>query len=164
MSRPLIGLAAVSACLLANAQARPPALQPLDDSGLARCHGQGGVSFLGHLSVNDPSLAGAVTDSRLWAGFQVDGLTRYLVLRNLRGVLDLPAVTVDVLAAGPAAPERLVLAMPGGLRFVQFGFEAISAQADPLAPVTGDLGRLTLDGSLQVQGQWRLWSAPAGGR
>ena len=74
--------------------AAPPRM--LDDAELARVDARDGIGFAAHIVVNDPNLAGAVSDSRLSLGFHDGGTSRYIVLRNVRGTIDMFALGIDV--------------------------------------------------------------------
>src|SRR5437773_11924863 len=76
-----------------NAIAAP---QALTDDELAAVGGRDGVGLAVHLELNSALLAGAATDSRLTAGFNVEGRTTYAVVQNLSGVMDLIAFTLNV--------------------------------------------------------------------
>ncbi len=149
-------LASVAFSIAVQAGAQP--LHALDDSDLAQVAGQDGVSFAAHIVINDPTLAGAVSDSRLSLGFAgADGSRRYLVLRNVRGVIDMATVGIDV-HTRPDGGDYLALTLPGTVRFERFGFASMSVQNDPLAPVTASMGSLDIDGTLNMTGQLRLWA------
>ncbi|HEX2530002.1 MAG TPA: hypothetical protein VHK70_00865 [Burkholderiaceae bacterium] len=154
MLRPTLG-AAIGLWLAASALAQPP--RPLDDAELSGIDGRDGVALALHLSLNDPTLPNAVADSRLSVGFNVDGTNTYLVVKNLRGAIDLFSVTVDI-RQKPDGTDYVALGLPGHVKFTNFGFESLSAQADPLAPVTESLGRINLDGTLSLKGELRLWA------
>ncbi len=149
-------LALAALCIAAQAGAQP--LRALADTDLAQVAGQDGVSFAAHIVINDPTLVGAVSDSRLSLGFAgADGNSRYVVLRNVRGVIDLGTVSIDV-QARPDGSEHIALTLPGTVKFERFGFESMSVQNDPLAPVTASMGSLNIDGTINMTGQLRLWA------
>lgn len=149
-------LALAAFCIATQAPAQP--LRALADTDLAQVTGQDGVSFAAHIVINDPTLVGAVSDSRLSLGFAgADGHNRYLVLRNVRGVIDMATVSIDV-HARPDGGEYLALTLPGTVKFERFGFESMSVQNDPLAPVTASMGSLSIDGTINMTGQLRLWA------
>lgn len=141
----------------ASAAASAQALQPLPDAELANVSGADGVSFAMHLSLNDPTLSNPVTDSRIAMGFHADGRTTYLVLKNLRGTIDMAGTALDV-HKQPDGSDYLALTLPSLLKYTNFGVDSISAQADPLAPVTDSIGRFSINGSLSMQGQLRIWA------
>ncbi|MDC8757348.1 hypothetical protein [Janthinobacterium fluminis] len=132
-------------------------LRPLDDRELAEVRGGDGISFAAHIVLNDPALVGAVSDSRLSLGFKGDGPSNYLVIKNLRGVVDMFAVSVGVHQRGDGG-DYIALGLPGYIRYSNFGFESLSVQGDPLAPVTGSLGSLNIHGAVSMQGQFRMWA------
>jgi hypothetical protein len=136
--------------------AAPP--QPLDDAQLAQVGGRDGISFAAHVVINDPTLVGAVSDSRLSLGFaDTNGQSRYLVLRNVRGVIDMSTIAIDVHARADGG-DYVALSLPGTVKFTHFGFESMSVQNDPLAPVTRSMGSLDIDGTVNLTGQLRLWA------
>lgn len=149
-------LAAVMGFWLAAAALAEP-LRPLDDAELAGINGRDGVAVALHLTLNDPTVPGAVADSRLSIGFNVDGKDTYLVVKNLRGAIDLFAATVDI-RKKPDGSDYVAVGLPDHVKFTNFGFDSLSAQADPLGPVTESLGRLNLDGTLSLKGELRLWA------
>jgi hypothetical protein len=147
--------ALVGWCMCAAGTAK--ATQPLDDGELSQVSGGDGVSFAVHLALNDPSLPDAVTDSRLSFGFNVDGKTTYMVFKNLRGVVDVFGVNLSA-QKRPDGGDYMALTLPEYVKFNNYGFESLSVQADPLAPVTESLGRVNINGTLSMQGQFRLWA------
>ncbi|RJG00131.1 hypothetical protein D3871_13980 [Noviherbaspirillum saxi] len=148
---------ALLAAMLLSMQVLARPLQALDDGELAGVSGGDGVSFAAHIALNDPTLSGAVTDSRLSTGFQVDGKTTYIVIRNLRGTIDVSPMNLSV-QKKPDGSDYLALTLPETLRYGNWGYESLSAQADPLAPVTESLGRVNVNGALHFQGQMRFWA------
>jgi len=149
-------LAILAACSCAAALAQPRAL---DDQELEQVTGQDGISFAAHVSINDPSLVGAVTDSRLSLGFNGDGSNRYLVIKNLRGTVDMYAVSLGVHSRGDGSgSDYIAIGLPGYVRYTNFGFESLSVQTDPTAPVTGNLGSMNLNGTVSLTGEVRIWT------
>lgn len=149
-------LALVLACCAVRAAAGP--LRALADEEMAKVAGQDGVSFAAHIVINDPTLVGAVSDSRLSLGFAgADGNRRYLVLRNVRGTIDMSTIAIDVHTRADG-PDYLALTLPNTVKFERFGFESMSVQNDPLAPVTASMGSLDITGSVHMTGQLRLWA------
>lgn len=149
-------LAALGLCCGATLAAGP--LRPLDDSELAEVRGGDGISFAAHIVLNDPTLVGAVSDSRLSLGFQDGaGQNSYIVIKNLRGAVDMFAVSLGV-RKKPDGGDYIALGLPGYVRYSNLGFESLSVQSDPLAPVSGNLGSLNLNGTLSLQGQFRVWA------
>lgn len=149
---------AAAALLLCPAllNAAPP--QALDDRELSGVNARDGISFAAHIVVNDPNLVGAVTDSRLSLGFHDGGQPRYIVLRNVRGTIDMFAIGINVQARPDGNGEYIAVTLPAQLRYTNFGFESMSVQNDPNAAVTGNLGSVNINGSLQMQGELRMWA------
>jgi hypothetical protein len=144
--------------MLVAGVARGGTLQALDDRELSQVSGQDGISFAAHISLNDPTLVGAVADSRLSLGFNGDGQNRYIVFKNVRGMVDMFAVTLGVQNRSDGGGDYIAIGLPGYVRYTNFGFESLSVQTDPNAPVTGNLGSLNINGNVSLQGQVRLWS------
>ena len=70
-----------------------------------------------------------------------------------------PTVIRAALAQAAADGTNYVaLTLPGYTRFTDTGFDSISVQADPRAAVSGNLGRISINGEMMMQGQLRLWS------
>lgn len=130
---------------------------PLDDAELAGVSGGDGISIAVHLSINDPTLPNPVTDSRISMGFNVDGRDTYIVVRNPRGKIDMFGITLDV-EKKPDGGDYLAVGLPGHVKYTDWGFESFSAQTDPTAPVTESLGRFNMNGTLNMQGQVRMWA------
>jgi len=130
---------------------------PLDDAALAAVRGRDGVSFAVRLELNRDGNTVAPGDSRLWIGQQVDGKTTYTVIKNPTGVIQMYALNISADVA-PDGSSYVALTLPSETHFTDVGFESLSVQADPMAPVTNSLGRFTLNGELQMQGQLRLWA------
>jgi hypothetical protein len=144
---------ALTLALCVAAHAQPSAL---DDASLAQVSGRDGVSFAMHLALNDPAQS-VSADSRLSLGFHVDGNDTYLVINKLHGLIDMFDANLSM-QKKPDGSDYMALALPGTLKFTDFGFDSLSAQADPLAPVTESLGRMSLNGTLSMQGQFRFWA------
>lgn len=144
--------------MLAAGVSQAGPLQALDDSELSKVSGQDGISFAAHISLNDPTLVGAVSDSRLSLGFKGDGQNRYIVFKNVRGTVDMFAVSLGVQTRTDGGGDYIAIGLPGYVRYTNFGFESLSVQSDPNAPVTGNLGSLNINGTVSLQGQVRLWS------
>lgn len=130
----------------------------LNDSELSGVNARDGISFAAHVVVNDPTLVGAVTDSRLSLGFHDGGQPRYIVLRNVRGTVDMFAIGLNVQARPDGSGDYIAITLPSQMRYTNFGFESMSIQNDPSAAVTGNLGRVNIHGSLQMQGEFRMWA------
>jgi hypothetical protein len=132
-------------------------LRALDDQELSQVRGGDGISFAAHVVLNDPTLVGAVSDSRLSLGFSGGGQNRYIVFRNVRGTVDMFAVSLGVQTRADGGGDYIAIGLPGYVRYTNFGFESLSVQNDPTAPVTGNLGSLNINGTLSLQGQVRFW-------
>jgi len=140
-------------CIAQSATAQ----QALDDAALADVSGADGVNFAIHLSLNDPTLANPSTDSRISMGFHVDGRTTHVVVRNLRGQLDVFGLSLDV-EKKPDGSDYLAIGLPGHVKYTDFGIESLSVQTDAAGPVSGDLGRFSVNGTVNMQGQLRMWA------
>lgn len=150
-------LAFVAACCCASAQSAN--LKQLDDEEMSEVRGGDGISFAAHVVINDPTLVGAVSDSRLSLGFKGEGgQTRYIVIKNVRGVIDMFSVSLGVQQRSDGGGDYIAIGLPGYVKYTNFGFESLSVQTDPNAAVTGNLGSLNVNGTLSLQGQVRLWS------
>jgi hypothetical protein len=146
--------AAMSAMLLCGAALAGP--KPLPDSELAQVSGADGISFAVQLNLNrQPDTATA--DSRLTIAQNVDGRTTYMVVRNIGGVITMVGLNISPQTAGDGT-GYVALTLPGYVRFTDTGFDSISVQSDPHGPVSGNLGRVSLNGEMTMQGQLRLWS------
>lgn len=143
--------------LLLSAHLAAAPLQALDDNDLAQVSGKDGVGFAAHIALNDPTLNGAVSDSRITTGFHVDGNTTYIVIKNLRGTIDISPMNLSA-RKKPDGSDYLALTLPETVRYGNFGFESLSVQSDPAAPVTESLGRININGTLNFQGQLRFWA------
>jgi len=130
--------------------------QALPDSELARVSGADGISFAINLNLNRQPDQGT-GDSRLSIGHKVDGRTTYLVLRNIGGVIQMVGLNISPQTAADGT-NYVALTLPGYTRFTDTGFDSISVQSDPHGPVSGNLGRISLNGELTMQGQLRLWA------
>lgn len=157
MKRALLLAMVLASSVAASTAAAAQELQPLPDAELSRVSGADGINFAMHLALNDPTLPNPVTDSRISLGFKVDGKTNYLVIKNLRGTIDMAGVSLSVNKQQDGS-DYLALALPSTMKFTNFGMDSLSAQADPLAPVTDSIGRFTVNGSISMQGQFRFWA------
>jgi hypothetical protein len=147
-------LLAISLLFLCEAAGAGP--QPLPDSELARVSGADGISFAVNLNLNrQPD--NTTGDSRLTIGHQVDGRMTYLVVRNVGGVIQMVGLNLSAQTAADGT-NYVALTLPGYTRFTDTGFDSIGVQADPQGPVSGNLGRVSLNGEMTMQGQLRLWS------
>ena len=122
--------------------------------------GQDGVSLGVHLELNSALLNGAATDSRITAGFNVDGTKTYAVIQNLAGVMDLIAVTLAIRQRPDGGGDYVDIGLPGFVGFKQFGFRALAAQTDPTAPITPaqSYGQILLNGTGSMTGHIYLWA------
>jgi hypothetical protein len=130
--------------------------QPLPDSELAQVRGADGISFAVDLNLNrqpDNTLG----DSRLMIGQKVDGRTTYIVVRNIGGAIQMVGLNLSAQTAADGT-NYMALTLPGYVRFTDTGFDSLSVQADPHGTVSGNLGRVSLNGEMTMQGQLRLWS------
>jgi hypothetical protein len=143
--------------MLAAGAACADPLRALDDSELSQVSGGDGISFAAHVVLNDPTLVGAVSDSRLSLGFKGDGVNRYIVFKNVRGTVDMFAVSLGVQPRGDGGGDYIAIGLPGYVHYTNLGFESLSVQMDPTAPVTGNLGSININGTVSLQGQVRLW-------
>ena len=133
------------------------AQQVLNDEELSSVSGADGISIAMHLALNDPATSGgAVSENRISMGFKVDGKTTFLVMKNLHGSIDMFALSVDV-NQKPDGGSYVAIGLPVHTKYNDFGFDSISAQADPAAAVTESLGRMNINGTVSMQGQLRLW-------
>lgn len=121
----------------------------LSDEELAAVEGRDGVGLAVHLEL----------DSRLTAGFNVNGTTTYAVVHHLGGVMDLMALTIDV-RHRPDGGDYVDIGLPGFVGFRQFGVRGLSAQTDPLAPLApnANYGQLLLNGTGSMTGHVYLWA------
>jgi hypothetical protein len=108
--------------------------------------------------LNDPTLVGAVSDSRLSLGFSGGGQNRYIVFKNVRGTVDMFAVSLGVQTRSDGGGDYIAIGLPGYVRYTNLGFESLSVQNDPTAPVTNSLGSLNINGTVSLQGQVRFAS------
>ncbi|RQP25137.1 hypothetical protein [Piscinibacter terrae] len=154
-------LALAAACIgcsaMHDADAAPVAL---NDEEMSKVSGQDGVSLGVHLELNSALLAGAPTDSRITAGFNVDGTKTYAVIQNLAGVMDLIAVTLSIRQRPDGGGDYVDIGLPGFVGFKQFGFRALAAQTDPAAPIpaSASYGQILLNGTGSMTGHIYLWA------
>lgn len=130
-----------------HAAAAPVALS---DEELAAVEGRDGVGLAVHLEL----------DSRLVAGFNVNGTTTYAVVHQLGGVADLVGLTLDVRHRPDGGGDYVDIGLPGFVGFKQFGVRGLSAQTDPLAPLApnANYGQLLLNGTGTMTGHVYLWA------
>ncbi|ALK96025.1 hypothetical protein AB595_09025 [Massilia sp. WF1] len=151
MKRMLLPMLLLCSAAIAGPQALP-------DSELAQVSGADGISFAVKLNLNRQPDAGS-TDSRLTIAQTVDARTTYMVVRNIGGVITMVGLNISPqTAADGTGTNYVALTLPGYARFTDTGFDSISVQADPHGPVSGNLGRVSLNGEMTMQGQLRLWS------
>lgn len=133
---------------------------PLSDDELAAVQGRDGIGLAVHLELNSGLLLGQPTDSRLVAGFNVNGQTTYAVVHNLGGVMDLIALTFDVRHRDDGGGDYVDIGLPAFVGFKQFGFRALAAQTDPTAPVTPatSYGQVLLNGTATTTGHVYIWA------
>lgn len=152
--RALLAVLLMLACCQAALAQR---LRALADSELAGVSGGDGISFAVHLELNQPAANGRLRESRLTLGQTVDGRTTYTVIRNPGGVIDM--LGLNLAAHTPSdGPAYVALTLPAYVHFTDVGFDSLSVQADPRGAVTDSLGRFTLNGTLSMQGQLRMWA------
>jgi hypothetical protein len=148
-------------CALAVADTAWATPVALDDDELGEVTGQNGVSIGVHLELNSQLLTGAAIDSRLVAGFQVNGVTTYAVMQNLAGVVDMYFLTLDV-RQRPGGGDYIDLGLPSFVGMNQFGFRALAVQSSPTAPITqnANYGQVILNGTATMTGHVYIWAAP----
>ena len=129
---------------------------PLNDDELRGVAGKG-ISIAVHLELNSGLLTGQTVDSRISAGFTVDGVTTYAIVQNFGGILNLYDITLDQLTA-PDGSGYLSIGMPGLVQAKDFGVRAIGVQTGLDAPITNSLGSLLLNGSATMTGQLNVWA------
>jgi len=128
----------------------------LSDDQLSDVSGEG-IAILVHLELNSGLLTGQNIDSRLSAGFDVNGVTTYAIAQNFGGVLDLFAVTLDP-STKPDGSGYLAIGMPYFVGAQKFGVRAIGVQTDLNAPISASLGSLLLNGTATMTGQLNVWA------
>lgn len=129
---------------------------PMTDEQLGAVAGKG-IAIVVHLEINGGLLSGQVLDSRISAGFTVDGVTTYAIAQNFGGLLDMFAVTLDA-STKPDGSGYLSIGMPGTVTAKEFGVRAIGVQTDVTGPITNSLGSLLLNGSATMTGQLNVWA------
>jgi len=128
---------------------------PLSDEELGKVAGKG-VAILVHLELNTGLLSGQPIDSRLSAGFTVEGVTTYAIAQNFGGILDMFAITLAPTTRAGGS-DYLAIGMPTYLAAQEFGVRAIGVQTDLNGPVTSSLGSLLLNGTAAMTGQLNVW-------
>jgi len=129
---------------------------PLSDAQLGDVAGKG-VAILVHLEINSGLLTGQNVDSRLSAGFDVNGTTTYAIAQNFGGLLDLFAITLDP-STRPDGSGYLSIGMPYFVGAKDFGVRAIGVQTDVNAPLASSLGSVLLNGTASMTGSLNLWA------
>ena len=129
---------------------------PLTDDELSNVAGKG-VTILVHLELNSGLLTGQPIDSRISAGFAVNGTTTYAIAQNFGGLLNLFAITLDP-STKPDGTGYLAIGLPAYLSAQDFGAHALGVQTDATVPLTNSLGSLTLNGTAAMTGQLNLWA------
>jgi hypothetical protein len=147
----------LSVLLLHAVPARAAEPVELDDAALAEVSGQDGVGFAVHLEMNSGLLTGQTLDSRLTAGFNVDGLTTYTMAVNVGGVIDMFAMSLH-LRTRPDGGDYIDLGLPFFVGVNQFGFRQLAVQTDPTGPITHNYGQLLLHGYAYMQGHVYMWA------
>jgi hypothetical protein len=154
----MLNMLVFAVLLCCGAAAAAQSAKALDDDELAQVSGRDGIAIAMHLALNEPGASGAAAvENRVSIGTTVDGQTNYIVLKNLHGTIDMFALDLSV-QKKPDGTDYVEIGLPGYLKFGNFGFDSLSVQADPAAPVTDSLGRVSINGTLSMQGQLRLWS------
>lgn len=147
---------AILALLLPTAAVLAGGPKPLPDSELAAVRGADGISFAVDLNLNrQPD--NNTGDSRLTIGQKVDERMTYIVVRNIGGRIQMLGLNISPQTAADGT-NYVALTLPAYTRFTDTGFDSISVQADPRAPVSSSLGRVSINGDMTMQGQLRLWS------
>ncbi len=147
----------VAVALCGGAAALHAEPQALDEAELASVSGRDGIGFAVHLEINSAAIYGLDINSRLTAGFNVDGLTTYLVALNPGGIVDLFAMSLN-LRTRPDGGDYVDLSLPTFIGVKDFGVRALSAQTDPRAPITNSYGQFLLNGHAAMQGHLYLWA------
>jgi len=129
---------------------------PLTDDELGQVSGKG-IAILVQLELNAGLLTGQTIDSRINAGFAVNGTTTYAIAQNFGGILDLFAVTLDP-ATTAGGTSYLAIGMPNFVGAQSFGIRAVGVQTDPNAAITSSLGSFLLNGTASMTGQLNLWA------
>jgi hypothetical protein len=133
------------------------ATQSLDEDELAQVHGGDGVGFAVHLELNSALLDGATMDSRLTAGFNVDGLTTYAIALNVGGIIDMYALTLDLRTRADGS-DYLDLGLPTFVGIKQFGIRALGVQTSPTAAISNNYGQFMLNGNFGMTGHIYMWA------
>ena len=142
-------------CIGVNAMAQGPTA--LNDEELSGVAGGDGIAIAVHLSLNNSAPTSTPINSRITMGFNVDGRDTYLVIRNPKGTIDMFDLKLSI-QKKPDGSDYVAIGLPGYVKYTDWGFESFSAQTDPTGPVTESLGRLNLNGTMSMQGQFRMWA------
>jgi hypothetical protein len=154
-------IAALLSCIPCAAALAGP--QPLADSELAAVRGADGINLAIDLQLNQqPGNTGSTSDltiakSKLSIGQTVDGRTTYLVFDNVSGRIQMMSLGISANTADDGT-NYVALGLPSSVRFTNFGVDSVGVRTDPDAQTGSNLGRVTLNGDLSMQGQLRLWS------
>lgn len=130
--------------------------RPLDDEQL-RAVSAKGISIAVNLQLNTGAIAGTATPSTMSAGFVVGGTTTYAIVQNFGGGLQMFTITLDP-SAKPDGSGYLSIGLPAYLSAQDFGIHALGVQTDLNAPLSGNLGALTLNGTAAMTGQLNVWA------
>ena len=123
-------------------------MRALDDEELADVTG-GAIAIAAHLDLNIGRI--------VWGFNGIDNVKTYLVLDNIDGIIDIFALALD-LKTRPGGSDYIAVSLPAIMRFKNFNINSISAQSEPLAPITsGNLGRFEINGQLSFTGEIRIW-------
>lgn len=141
--------------LAGGAQAETVALA---EDELSEIQGQDGIGFAMHLEMNSAILTGADLNSRLSAGFEVNGLTTYAIALNVGGIIDMFAMTLNLRARPDGGGDYLDLRLPFFVGVDHFGFRALAAQTDAVAPLQNSYGQLLLNGHMSMTGHLYMWA------
>lgn len=148
MKKSLCSAALVVLGLLPCAVANAAPLRELADEELSEVTG-GAIAIAAHLDLNIGRIA--------WGFNGADNVKTYLVLDKVDGIIDIFALAID-LKTRPGGSDYIAVSLPHYVNFTKFGIDSISAQSDPLAPVTsGSLGRFEINGQLSFTGQVFIW-------
>lgn len=151
-----LAISLVSLCFSTAALAQ--GLRPLNDNELEKVSGRDGIGIAMHLELNQQTAPNNSADSRIAMGFNVNGNTNYIVIRNPRGMLDVIGLSVSVQKRSDGNGDYVAIGLPGYMNYGNFGIDSLSVQTDPTAPVTNSLGRFNINGTLNMQGQIRMWA------
>lgn len=123
-------------------------MRVLDDEELSEVTG-GGIAIAAHLELN----VGRLT----WGFNSADNVKTYLVFENLGGTIDVFSLAINLKKRTDGGSDYVAISLPSVMRFTKFGIDSLSVQSDPLGPVSGNLGRFEIDGTLSFTGQVLIW-------